>query len=526
MSGDVRNIVYGQEARAKLLEGSRKVYEAVKSTYGVSGNNVIIEKGYGDPILTRDGVTVATDVFLEDKAENQGAKLVIQASKKTNDRAGDGTSATVVLAYHILSEATKLVAGGNDPMKLRKSILDSVSKVKDFIDSKSVIPTNKQLVDVAFTACGDKAIGQLIADTVVMVGINGGITIEEHTNITTEREMVDGFYFDRGYADINMCTDYVSRKAEHGDIPILISRKRINTNAQIVPLLEKISASPNRKIMIIGELGGEALATFVMNKARGAIDGVAVGIPMFGDMEALFMEDVAMMTGGRVIQEAEEMHDVTLDDLGLADKIVVTSNSTTIIGGDGKKSDVDKRIADIKESMETETNTLYQERLEMRLAKLEGKIAIIRVGSSSDVAREELKFRVEDAVNATQNARKEGIVPGGGTTLLFGSELEIEPVLKRAMQKCFVELLSNAGENAEYKLEEVLRSGFGNGYNLRDIKDKPENMIKAGVIDPSLTLKQVVDNASDVSANMVTTGCVITYKDRPDNKVDADSVQR
>ena len=509
---DVRDVIFDQTARSALLEGAKQVYEAVKSTYGPKGNNVILEKQFGDPILTRDGITVARDIYLEDKAQNQGAKLIIQASKKTNDRAGDGTSATVVLAYHILSEATKLVAGGYDAMELRNAITSSAAKVIQYIDTIKEEVNDKKLIEVATISCGDEALGNLIADTIIKVGANGGVTIEEHTNSTTERELVDGFYFDRGFANIGMATDFVTMKAEHTDIPILITKQKINTNAQILPILEKVAASPSRKIMIIGELGGEALATFVMNKGKGSIDGVTVGIPVFGDQETLFLEDVAVMTGARVIQEAEDTSGITAEDFGLANKIIVSESTTTILGGKGDAKAIKDRIKSIEDRLKIETNTMQRERLELRLAKLVGKIAVIRVGGSSDVAREELKFRVEDAVNATQNARKEGIVAGGGTTLLFASQIDgIDLVLQKAMKQCFTELLLNAGENAEYKTEEVLRAGYGFGYNIKSITKEPCQMFKAGVVDPALTIKQVVANASEVAGNMITAGCVITY---------------
>lgn len=517
MQQEARRILYGQDARNALLQGAKIVYEAVRSTYGASGGNVVIQKEWGDPVLTRDGVTVAKDVDIADKAQNQGAKLIKQASKKTNDRAGDGTSATVVLAYHILDEANRLVATGYNPMEIRKQILSSVEYVKNFIDSNTQPVTDKKLVEVATIACGDDQIGKLIADTVIQVGESGGVTIEEHMGISTEREMVEGFYFDRGFCDFRMITNFAALKAEHTDMPILITKKRINTNAQIVPLIEKTMQSTNRKIMIVGEISGEALETLIVNKQQGKIDALAVAIPNFGDMEHLFLEDVALMTGGRVIEEAENMDKVTLDDLGLAGKVISTENTTTILDGDGDLEQIELRIRSIKDRMKEETNTLYQERLEMRLAKLTGKIAVIRVGASSDVAREELKFRVEDAVNATQNARKEGIVAGGGTTLLFAAQntpKDFSGILKKALPKCYDELLSNAGEDAGYRRELTLQAGYGHGYNLRNMTTEPIDLFKAGIIDPALTLKQVVENAAEVAGNIVTAGCVMVFEDK------------
>lgn len=508
-----RVLFFDQDARKELLAGAQVVYEAVKSTFGPSASNVVIEKSWGKPVLTRDGVTVARDVFLKDRAKNQGAKLIIEASEKTNDRAGDGTSATAVVAYHILAEATKQIAAGANPMELRASIMKSIDTVKYFVDDQTVQVDDKKLREVATVSCGDKAMGELIADTIIQIGENGKVHIEEHNDVDTKREMVEGFYYDRGYSDRFMITDFVREKCELSDVYILATNKQISTNAHILQFLNNFLKEGGRNLMIIGNVSGEALMTLGVNKQQGKFNVLVTPIPMFGDMEMLFLEDVAALTGGRAVGASESLDTLKFSDLGHAEKIVATNTTTTILGGEGAQEDVDARIAAIKAHQKEETNTLYQERLELRLSKLSGKIAILRVGASSDVAREELKFRVEDAVNATINARREGIVAGGGTTLLRASQLNIDKVLAHALAQPFTQLMLNAGQKADYFSERVLTSETPNaGYNLRKKEGhEPVDMVEEGIIDPSLTIKQVVENAATVAANIITAGCVMIF---------------
>jgi len=517
-----RTVTFGDEARTKILKGAQTVYEAVKSTYSPLSGNVAIENQFNErTTVSHDGVTVARNITLADPVENIGARMIVDASMKTNDIAGDGTSATVILAYHVLNKAQKRIAAGFNPMLMRRGIDMAAVSVKQYIDNVAVKVDDEKLRSVATISAGDRQLGKLIADTIIDVGVNGGITVEEYQGIGVESEIVEGFYFNKGYDSVYFMTETDETASLH-NAQVLILEDKITTLAQIENVLESVANSDNKKLLIIGTVTGQALHQLVVNKMKGVIEVVTVAPAVFGDQKALHLEDLATLTGGKVVMSGTPSSEITEDFLGKAKDVVVTKDSTTIITP--KPKSIPERIKKLEAAIKKEANQFRKDNMKKRLAMLEGKIGIIRVGGESEAVAREKKMRVDDAVHATQAARDSGIVPGGATTLVHAAKninlgfvdkdiAEGFKVVQEALSEPFLQLMYNAGMSAEYNLTEIQKNGFGQGYDVINKTDHTVNLFEAGVIDPALVIKQVVENGCASAGLALTNNATITFND-------------
>lgn len=517
--GEVKVIVKGAEVQRKLLEGAKDMYDSVSSTYGPVSGNVAIQKNYGQAVVTHDGVTVARDVFLRDDAQDIGAGLLSQASEKSNQVSGDGTSATVLLGYHMLDKANKRVAAGSNPMKLRRGMEYAANWIKSELDKVAVPVPDDQLAGVATISASDPEVGKLVADTIIKVA-GVGISVEEYEGLGIHQEIVDGVYFEKGFELPHFKTDLATDEAVHENASILILEKSAKQNQDIVPIIEMVYKETQHKtLLIIGKVSGQALETCALTNQLGKVKICVVGVPVYGDQELPFLEDIAVMTGGKVVSNNLPSDQVTKDYLGGAAKVVATPTNTTIFGGIGRNEDIAARSDIIREQMKSDKYSAFQkERMEKRLSKLNGKIAIIKVGGATETEIKEMKFRVEDAVHATRAASQEGIIPGGATALARLSKLDITSIPDKlsedelagvkvvldALAEPFKQLMTNAGEDGGYRLSKVLNSQFGYGYDVMNITDEPIELIPNGVIDPVKVIKSVVENASSFASVAIT----------------------
>lgn len=527
-----KKIFYNDDARKRVLEGARKLYDAVKVTLGPKGRNVVIQKSYGNPTVTHDGVTVAKEVELpvgddETLGEGVGAKLIQEAASKMNDVAGDGTTTVTVLTYHILAEANRLIAAGHDPMELRRGLeRASETVIKRIKNYSEKIGTNKDRIsEIATISAGHPEIGEMIAGVIDKIGKDGVVTVEESQGLETESEVVEGFTMDRGYVSPYMVTDATRMEAVYDKPAILITDKKISSVQEFLPILEKAAQSGKKDLVIIAEeVEGEALATLVLNKLKGVFNALAIKAPEFGDRRKAKLEDIAILTGATVISEERGIgfESADLSMLGTARKIVADQDKTTIIEGGGDPNEINKRAKQIKAQIESATSEYDKENLEKRLASLEGRVAVIRVGGATETEIEEKKFRVDDAVAATKAAIAEGIVPGGAVTLVnLAKTIDIDDsrvrdaesagwlLLKNALNQPFRHLMENAGLNPDEKLPQVLNSPEpGRGFNVED-GAKLIDMKKAGIIDPAKVVKESVQNAVSVAGTAMTMGGLI-----------------
>lgn len=499
-----KTVLFEEESQAKIRAGAEKVYQVAKAAYGPKAGNVLFEKSWGDPILSRDGVTNVREVYLDDPAENMAARIIVQASQKNNQTVGDGTSAVVVLAYHLLKEAQRKIGTGINRMVVAKELETEATKICEYIDSIKQDVTPELVQKVAAISAGDEALGYLIADTINTVGLDGGVTVEEHQGLGVHNEIVDGFYFQKGFTDINLINNYSLLKSEFTEVPILITEKRLSTVSDIAPLLDKLVGANIRNLVIIGDIVDDALGVLLLNKIKGNITATVVDAPVYGGNRTLFLEDVAIMTGGKVLLTGTDAKEFDKDYLGYAEKVIITEHSTTIIGADGEKDNVVKRIEDLKSQLAEATHPITIEAIKGRLSKLTGKIAIIRVGGATEVEMKEAKLRVEDAVCAVQSAIRDGIVPGGGVALARAQ------TGWKSFREPFMELVDNAGENPHEYLAKTLAAKKWHGYNLRDLTAEPVNLLESGVIDPAQVIKEVVTNAVSVVSRLITTTAMIT----------------
>lgn len=533
--GDVKIITHGEETRDRILSGAKAVYEAVAATYGPTSGNVAVQKPYGHATITHDGVSVAREVILRDQVEDIGAGLLVQASSKSNDISGDGTSATVILGYHIMQKARQRIAAGFNPMGLRRGIDQASLFLKDALTGLATPVPDKDLAKVATISASDPEIGKLVADTVLKVG-GVGITVEEYEGLGVISEVVDGLYFEKGWNMPHFVTDRTTEEAVHENVSIVLLEKRVKQNQDIVPIIEMVYKETDHKTMlIIGHVDGQAAETCALTNLAGKVKICVVKPPVYGDQELPFLEDVAALSAGKVIPSSLPADKVTSDYLGKADKIIVAKDNTTIFGAKGAQEDVDARIANVKEQLKSDKYSAFQkERMEFRLAKLQGKIGIIRVGGATEAGQKELKFRVEDAVHATRAAKEEGIVPGGATTLarlslgkpnelvkVLGQDKELRVMSKdeaegirvvlEALQEPFKRLMDNAGDEGGYRLKQLLDSPMGHGFDIKTLSAKPIDLVKAGIIDPVKVLKSVVENACEVAGIAITIPTAITF---------------
>ena len=525
-------ILYKDDARESLKRGVDKLANAVKVTLGPRGRNVVLDRGFGLPVITKDGVTVAKDIDLEDKFENVGAELVKEVASKTNDMAGDGTTTATILAQSIVSEGFSAVASGANPIVLKRGMDKATAWVLEYLESKKKKVTAGNIKEVASISANDPEIGKLIADVFSEVGKDGVVTVEESQSAEMSKDIVEGMQFDRGYISHYMVTNTERMEAIYDDPYILITDRKISSINDIVPLLQKITQSGKRDLVIIADdVDGDALATLVVNKLRGNFNALAVKAPGFGDRKKELLEDLAVVTGGTVIAEEKglKLESVELNMLGRAHKVKSTKEHTTIVDGKGKKSDIEKRISQLKSQLEKATSSYDKEKIQERLAKLSGGVAVIRVGALTETEMKEKKFRIDDAVSATRAALEEGIVSGGGVALLnaaralagaklkgvteFGDEAKGVAIVRTILEKPLRTIAENAGKDANEVIGQLVQSDDGRGFDATT--GEYVDMITAGIIDPFKVVKTALVNAVSVASLILTTEAVITDKPEP-----------
>ncbi|MFO7706794.1 MAG: chaperonin GroEL [Desulfobacterales bacterium] len=522
-------ICYGSQAREKMLKGVNTLADAVKVTLGPKGRNVVLDKSFGSPTVTKDGVTVAKEMQVEDKFENMGAQMVKEVASKTSDTAGDGTTTATVLAQAIYGEGQKLVAAGTNPMALKRGIEKGVAAVVAELKKMSKpVKGKSEIVQVgSISANNDEMIGKLISEAMDKVGKEGVITVEEAKSMETTLEVVEGMQFDRGYVSPYFVTDPEKMEAHLESAYVLIHEKKISAMKDMVPILESVAQSGKPLLIIAEDIEGEALATLIVNKLRGTLKAAAVKAPGFGDRRKAMLEDIAILTGGQVIAEelGLKLENVTVNDLGRCKHVRIDKDNTTLIDGAGKKADIEGRIGQIRAQIEETTSDYDREKLQERLAKLVGGVAVLHIGAATETEMKEKKARVEDALNATRAAVEEGIVPGGGVALLrcrsvldgvkaSGEEKVGIGILKRALQEPLRNIACNAGMEGSVVVNTVLEGKEAHGYNAET--GSYEDLMKAGVIDPTKVVRFAIQNAASVAGLMLTTEAMIA--DKPEKK--------
>jgi chaperonin GroEL len=520
-----KQIKYGDDARKALETGVNVIADTVKITLGPKGRNVVLDKKYGAPLITNDGVTIAKEIELEDPFENMGAQLVKEVSTKTNDVAGDGTTTAMVLAQAIIREGLKNLAAGANPIILKKGISQAVDTAVEKIKSISKPVENKLAISqVASISAGDETIGKLIADAMEIVGKDGVITVEEGKSMTTELTTVEGMQFDRGYASAYMVTNTDKMEAVLDNPYILITDKKISSLQEILPIIEPIAQQGARLLIIAEDVEGDALASLIVNKLKGVLNCVAVKAPGFGDRRKAMLEDIAILTGGTVISSdlGYEFKDVTPDMLGKAAQVKVDKDNTTIIDGAGKAKDIKARVSSIKAQITETTSEYDKEKLQERLAKLAGGVAVINVGAATEVEMKEKKLRIEDALAATRAAVEEGIVPGGGVALLStipeltqlvanlsGDEKTGASIVLKAVEEPLRQIAKNAGLDGSVIVNNIVTAKKAN-YGYDALKNEYTDMVKSGIIDPTKVARSVLQNAASVAATLLTTESIVT----------------
>ena len=518
-----KEIKYGAEARKALEAGVNQLADTVRVTLGPKGRNVVLAKSYGSPLITNDGVTIAKDIELEDAFENMGAQIVKEVATKTNDVAGDGTTTATVLAQAMINEGMKNLAAGANPIVLRKGMKKACDKaVEAILDMSETISGKDQIARVASISAGDDEVGQMVADAMEKVSKDGVITIEESKSMKTELDLVEGMQFDRGYISAYMATDMDKMEAVLDNPYILITDKKISNIQEILPLLEQIVQSGSKLLIIAEDIEGEALTTLIVNKLRGTFQVVAVKAPGYGDRRKEMLQDIAILTGGKVISEelGYELKDATLDDLGRAKSAKITKENTVIVDGMGAKEDIAGRVNVIKAQLEETTSEFDKEKLQERLAKLAGGVAVIRVGAATETEMKEAKLRMEDALNATRAAVEEGIISGGGSAYIHaakkvaelvkdleGDEKTGAKVVLKAMEAPLFHIAANAGLEGSVIINKIKESEVGVGFDAYN--ETYVNMIEAGIIDPVKVTRSALQNATSVASTMLTTESVV-----------------
>ncbi|GIO31927.1 MULTISPECIES: chaperonin GroEL [Paenibacillus] len=525
MAKDIR---FSEDARRAMLRGVDALANAVKVTLGPKGRNVVLEKKFGSPLITNDGVTIAKEIELEDAFENMGAQLVKEVATKTNDVAGDGTTTATVLAQAMIREGLKNVTAGANPMVVRKGIDKAVkAAVAELKNIATPVNDNQKIAQVAAISAADEEVGQLIAEAMEKVGNDGVITVEESRGFNTEMEVVEGMQFDRGYVSPYMITDTDKMEAVLDNPYILITDKKISTTQEILPLLEKIVQQGRPLVIIAEDIEGEAQAMLVLNKLRGTFNAVAVKAPGFGDRREAMLQDIAALTGGQVITEklGLDLKSASIEQLGNARQVRVTKENTTIVDGSGDKADITARVNQIRAQLEETTSEFDKEKLQERLAKLAGGVAVIKVGAATETELKERKLRIEDALNATRAAVEEGIVSGGGTALVnvynavaavevSGDEKTGVNIVLRALEEPIRTIAANAGQEGSVIVERLKNEKVGVGYNAAT--DEWVNMFEAGIVDPAKVTRSALQNAASVAAMFLTTEAVIADKPEPE----------
>ena len=525
-----KDILYGIEARNALMRGVNKLADTVKITLGPKGRNVVLDKKYGSPLITNDGVTIAKDIELDDEAENMGASLLREVATKTNDAAGDGTTTATLLAQALVREGMKNVTAGANPMVLRKGIKKAVDAAVEQLKADSQKVKGKEdIARVGAISASDDVIGQLIADAMEKVTSDGVITVEESKSAETYSEVVEGMQFDRGYLSPYMATDTDKMEAVLDDAYVLITDKKISNIQDILPLLEQVVQSGRKLLIIAEDVEGEALTTLVLNKLRGTFTCVAVKAPGFGDRRKEMLQDIAILTGGQVITSelGYELKDATMDQLGHARQIKVNKENTIIVGGFGDSAEIKNRISQIRSAIETTTSEFDKEKLTERLAKLAGGVAVIKVGAATEAEMKEKKLRIEDALNATKAAVEEGIVPGGGTAYLNvigavskllktveGDEKTGVNIVIKALEEPVRQIAENAGFDGGVVVDKILRSNK-KGYGFDAYNEVYVDMVSSGIVDPTKVTRSALQNAASVASTILTTEAVVADQ-KPD----------
>ena len=525
-----KEILYGEEARRALERGVNQLADTVKITLGPKGRNVVLDKKYGSPLITNDGVTIAKEIELEDPFENMGAQLVKEVSTKTNDVAGDGTTTATLLAQAIIREGLKNVAAGANPMVVKKGIMKAVATAVESVKAGSKIVSGKDdIARVAAVSSADETIGQLIADAMEKVTHDGVITVEESKTAETYSEVVEGMQFDRGYISPYMVTDTDKMEAIIDDAYILITDKKISNIQEVLPILEQIVQQGQKLLIVAEDVEGEALTTLVLNKLRGTFVCVAVKAPGFGDRRKAMLEDIAILTGGQVISSelGMELKDTTLDQLGRARQVKVQKENTIIVDGMGEAQDIKARVAQIKSQIAETTSDFDREKLQERLAKLSGGVAVIKVGAATETEMKEMKLRIEDALSATRAAVEEGIVAGGGTAFINAMdavEKQIESaegdertgmkIVLRALEEPVRQIAANAGLEGSVIVNQIRKSEKGIGFNA--LTEEYIDMIKGGIVDPAKVTRSALENAASVASMLLTTESLVADKPEPE----------
>jgi len=526
-----KDVKFGTDARERMLRGVDILTEAVKVTLGPKGRNVVIDKSYGAPRSTKDGVTVAKEIELHDKFENMGAQMVREVASKTNDAAGDGTTTATVLAHSIVREGTKFVAAGMNPMDLKRGVEKAVEAVVADLKKRSKkVKSNDEIRQVGtISANGDKAIGKMIAEAMAKVGNEGVITIEEAKSFDTEMEVVEGMQFDRGYISPYFITNADKMVAELEEPYILIHEKKLSSLQTILPLLESVMQAGRPLVIVAEDVDGEVLATLVVNKLRGGLKIAAVKAPGFGDRRKAMLEDIAVLTGGQVISEdlGIKLENVKLNMLGTAKKVRITKDDTTIIDGSGKKVDIQARVGQLKQQIEETTSDYDKEKLQERLAKLAGGVAVIRVGGATEVEVKDRKDRVDDALNATKAAVEEGILPGGGAALLYATRAlsgllgDNEDqnagiaIVRKAIQSPVRQIAENCGVEASIVVGKLLEQK-SNTYGFDAQTEKYVDLVEAGIVDPTKVVRTALQNAASIAALLITTEAMVAERPKTD----------
>ena len=523
-----KQILFDEEARRALGRGVDALANAVKVTLGPKGRNVVLDKKYGAPTITNDGVTIARDIELEDPFENMGAQLVKEVATKTNDIAGDGTTTATLLAQAMIQEGMRNVVAGANPMIVKKGIETAVKTLVDEIKSKAKkVETKAKIAQVAAISSGDAEVGDLIAEAMEKVGKDGVITVEESKSMDTNLSVVEGMQFDRGYISPYMVTDTEKMEAVMDDPYVLITDRKISSVADILPVLEQVVKQGKQIVIIAEDLDGEALATIVVNKLRGTFKALAVKAPGFGDRRKAMLEDIAILTGGTVISEeiGRKLDSVTIEDLGRARQVRSSKEETTIVDGAGDKAQISARVEQLKKQIAETTSDFDREKLQERLAKLSGGVAVVEIGAATEVEMKDKKYRVEDALNATRAAVEEGIVAGGGTTFIdilpaldkIQAEGDVKvgiEIVKRAVEAPVRQIAENAGLEGSVVVDSVKKAGDGIGFNA--LENSYVDMIGAGIVDPAKVTRSALQNAASIAAMVLTTETLVTDKPEPE----------
>lgn len=518
-----KDIIHAEDARKKLKDGVDKLANTVKTTLGPKGRNVVLQKSYGSPLVTNDGVTIAKEIELEDAFENMGAQVVREVASKTNDMAGDGTTTATVLAQAIMEEGVKNVAAGGNPIAIRRGIEKATKHVvADLNDMAKPVKGKEEIANVATISAGDEEVGKLIAEVMETVGEDGIVTVEESQGMGLEKEVVEGMQFDKGYVSAYMVTDTTRMEAVYENAPILITDKKISSIQEILPLLEALAQEGKKDLVIIAEeVEGEALTTLILNKLRGTFNALAIKAPAFGDRRKAMLEDIAILTGGQVITEEVglKLEDATVEMLGEARKVIATKDNTTVVEGKGSEGQIKERTAQIKAQIKETTSEYELEKLQERVAKLEAGVAVIKVGAASEVELKEKKLRIEDAINSTKAAVAEGIVPGGGAALVkIARSLEKMKVddaeeqvgvkiVAKALEAPLRQIAANAGISDVAVILEAVSKSDNIGWNFA--KNEQTDMIKEGIIDPVRVTKSALVNATSAVSMLLTTEAAV-----------------